>query len=137
MISWQVRITRQSSSSQFVHLVFGEYFPIVLCAQSGAKLASLVDTTLPLLFSGELVVTAAPQVCCACATLGRWAELHEIKVLLSNVDPVMMRKRYADYQYLARTSAYNLDLQAICEAAERLAPTYVSLAALLLCVARH
>jgi hypothetical protein len=66
-------------------------------------------------------VLCIPQLCCACAMLGRWADLDHLATLLSSQQPAVWSKRIYDYKEMARESILNVDLRLVCEWAGRLA----------------
>jgi hypothetical protein len=115
-------ITELSSQIQYILIIVTNWLAQRL--QCGTKLGFMVDSVINHVFSGNVSHLVVAQLCCACAILGRWSDVHELKVLLASADPMTLQKRFEDYNFLARTSLYNLDLRTICELAETLAPVY-------------
>lgn len=124
LVGWQIlepsvrQLSQHSQQTQY-HLCIMSLF-LAQRLQSGEKLALVLDASLPHVLIGAVSPLLVPQLCCACAMLGRWADLHQIKTLLAAYNADILKQRYEDYNYLARISLVNLDLRSVCEAAEQL-----------------
>ena len=110
-------ITQQK---QYHLMIFANFLAQRL--QSGAKLSQLTDAFVTgIIDRQDTEVLCIPQLCCACAVLGRWADLDHLATHLSTIDPQVWSKRLEDYKDMALESLLNFDLRLLCDWAGRLA----------------
>ena len=110
-------ITQQQ---QYQLMIFANFLAQRL--QSGSKLSLMADAYVAgIIDRADTEVLCIPQLCCACAMLGRWADLDHLATHLSTLQPAVWSKRIRDYKDMALESMLNVDLRLVCEWAGRLA----------------